>query len=88
MKEFIEFLFKNLVKNPQSVTVEEEKEGNNRKYTVSVDPSDMGLVIGKEGKTINSIRSLAKAKAVKDGLWVEIQLAETLTSNSLSQENA
>lgn len=78
MKEFIEFLVKSVVKNPDSVVVEETVDGINFRYTVTVDQADMGFAIGKEGRTINSIRSLAKAKAVKEGVWVEVTLAETV----------
>ena len=76
MKEFVEFLVKNVVKNPDSVAVTEVAEGTNFRYSVTVDPADMGFVIGKEGRTINSIRLLAKAKAVKEGIWVDVTLAE------------
>jgi len=81
MKEFIEFLVKNVVKNPGSVVVTEIAEGTNLRYTIAVDQADMGFVIGKEGRTINSIRSLAKAKAVKEGVWVEVTLAEPATQD-------
>lgn len=76
MKEFVDFLVKNVVKNPNSVVVTEVAEGTNLRYTVTVDPLDMGFVIGKEGRTINSIRLLAKAKAVKEGVWVDVTLAD------------
>jgi len=85
MKEFIEFLVTSLVKNPQSVAVEEMQEGSNYRYTIAVDPADMGLIIGKEGRTINSIRSLAKAKAVKEGVWVDIQLLDNRTENTVDK---
>ena len=77
MKEFIEFLVKNVVKNPNSVIVTEVVEGTTFRYTVTVDPADMGLIIGKEGRTINSIRLLAKAKAVKEGIWVDVTLVDS-----------
>lgn len=76
MKDFIQFLVTSLVKNPQNVAVEESGEGSNFRYLITVDPSDMGLVIGKEGRTINSIRSLAKAKAVKENVWVDVELVD------------
>ncbi len=76
MKGFIEFLVKNIVKNPDSVVVTEVAEGTNFRYTLTVDQADMGFVIGKEGRTINSIRLLAKAKAVKEGVWVELTLVD------------
>jgi len=77
MKEFVEFLVKNVVKNPDSVAVTEVVEGTNFRYSVTVNPADMGLVIGKEGHTINSIRLLAKAKAVKEGVWVDVTLTDS-----------
>lgn len=76
MKEFVEFLVKNVVKNPDSVVVTEVAEGTSLRYTIAVDQADMGFVIGKEGRTINSIRLLAKAKAVKEGVWVEVTLVD------------
>jgi hypothetical protein len=76
MKDFIQFLVTSLVKNPQNVSVEESGEGSNFKYLIAVDPADMGLVIGKEGRTINSIRSLAKAKAVKENVWIDVELID------------
>ncbi|MFA5776393.1 MAG: KH domain-containing protein [Patescibacteria group bacterium] len=76
MKEFIEFLVKNVVKNPDSVAITELIEGTNLRYSIAVDQADMGFVIGKEGRTINSIRSLAKAKAVKEGVWVDVELVD------------
>lgn len=90
MKDFIEFLVKNVVKNPDAVGITEEVEGTNLRYTISVDQADMGFVIGKEGRTINSIRLLAKAKAVKEGVWVEVTLADqgrpTITAEPAAQD--
>jgi uncharacterized protein len=74
MKEFIEYLVKNIVKEPEEFSVTEENNNGMALYTIKVDESDMGLVIGKEGKTIRSIRSLAKAKAIKDGVRIRIEL--------------
>ncbi len=76
MKKFVEFLVQSLVKAPQNVVVDELHDGNSYRYSVSVDPADMGLIIGKGGRTINSIRLLAKAKAIKEGVWVDIQLLD------------
>jgi hypothetical protein len=76
MKDFIEFLVKSVVKNPDAVVITEAAEGTNLRYSVTVDQADMGLVIGKEGRTINSIRGLAKAKAVKEGVWVDLELVD------------
>jgi len=76
MKDFIEYLAKAVVKNPDKVEVSQSEEGSEYRFVITVDPSDMGLVIGKEGRTISSIRTLAKAKAVKEGIWVSVELSD------------
>ncbi|HAZ29719.1 TPA: hypothetical protein DCY43_03175 [candidate division WWE3 bacterium] len=77
MKDFIDFLVKKIVKNPDAVSIDETSEGTNFMFLISVDPTDMGLLIGKEGRTINSIRTLAKARAVKENIWVDVNVKET-----------
>jgi len=76
MKEFLELLVKNIVNNPDDVSITEEIEGTVNNYKISVNPDDMGIVIGKEGRTIKSLRSLAKSKAIKDGIKINIELVE------------
>jgi predicted RNA-binding protein YlqC (UPF0109 family) len=77
MKEYIEFLVKQIVSHPDNVTVMEVKDDESSyTYTINVDKEDMGVLIGKEGRTIKSLRTLAKVKAVKDGVRVNITLNE------------
>ena len=77
MKEYIEFLVKQIVSNPDNVTVSEVQDGENSyTYAIDVDKDDMGVIIGREGRTIKSLRTLAKVKAVKDGVRVNITLNE------------
>lgn len=66
MKSLIEILVKALVDNPDSVNVEEVDEGQTVTFEVSVDPDDLGKVIGKQGKVANALRTVAKAAALKD----------------------
>jgi uncharacterized protein len=68
MKEFIEFIAKHLVDNPDSVVVE-EKNPEEKKIVLSlkVSPEDIGKVIGKQGKTAQAMRTLLTAIAAKDG---------------------
>ena len=82
MKSFLEHLIKQLVNNPGEVMVEEQhEEGGTFLYTITVSPQDMGIIIGKDGNTINSIRNLAKAKAIKDNIRIGIQLNEVYDNN-------
>jgi uncharacterized protein len=76
MKEFIEYILKSFVNKPDEVKVEEVMEGETYFYKLTVADDDMGIVIGKEGKTINSLRSLARAKAIKDNVRIKIDLVE------------
>jgi len=68
MKEFIEFIAKHLVDNPDGVTIE-EKNTDEKKYvyTLKVGAEDVGKVIGKQGKTAQAMRTLLTAVAAKEG---------------------
>ncbi|KKS16925.1 MAG: hypothetical protein UU77_C0010G0017 [candidate division WWE3 bacterium GW2011_GWC1_41_7] len=78
MKEFIEYLIKQIVTRPEEVQVTDtfNEVDNTYNYRVTVSQDDMGLVIGKEGRTIKSIRALTRAKAIKDGVRINLELAE------------
>lgn len=76
MKNLLEFLLNRLVDHPEEVEVVETEEEGVFYYTIHVHPEDMGRVIGKQGSVINSIRTLAKVRAVKDNIRVRIELAE------------
>ena len=65
MKELIEVIAKALVDNPDEVNVEEKVNGNTVVLELHVDSSDMGKVIGKQGRIAKSIRNVVKAAASK-----------------------
>lgn len=73
MKEVLEVIIKNLVSNPESVTINEKIEERNARYEVTVAKSDMGKVIGKQGKIAKSIRSVMKSIAGKEQKRVTIE---------------
>jgi predicted RNA-binding protein YlqC (UPF0109 family) len=77
MRDFIEYLLKQIVTNPDAITVTEEKEGDAFVYKIRAAQEDMGIIIGREGRNINSLRNVAKAKAIKDNIFVKIILEET-----------
>ena len=66
MKEFIEFIAKHLVDNPESVEID-EKMPEEKKVVLSlkVQSDDVGKVIGKQGKTAKAIRTILGAAAAK-----------------------
>ena len=81
MKDLIEYLVKNIVNHPDDVEITESKsetsDGKNSiTYTIKVNPEELGLVIGKGGQTIRSIRNLVRLKAIKHSTYVDIKLAE------------
>ena len=65
MKEFIEYIARSLVDDPDSVKVDEKEEDNRVTYTLHVSKNDLGKVIGKQGKTAKSMRVLLTAVAAK-----------------------
>lgn len=77
LKNLLEYLVKEIVTKPKELKVKEivEKDGTTH-LSFSVSPDDMGLVIGKQGRTISAIRSLVKTAAAKAGKRVFIELEE------------
>ena len=74
MKELVEVIAKALVDNPDEVTVTETEKGNDLLLELKVAPSDMGKVIGKQGRIAKAIRSVVKAASREDRkVIVEIQ---------------
>ena len=68
MKEFIEFIARHLVDNPDSVEVEENvPEEKKFVFSLRVQADDVGKVIGKQGKTAQAMRTLLTAIAAKEG---------------------
>ena len=68
MKEFIEYIAKHLVDNPDQVVVEERaSEENKVVLALRVQSDDVGKVIGKQGKTAQAMRTLLTAIAAKEG---------------------
>ncbi len=77
MRDFVEYLLTQIVTKPEEVEVTEDSQDGNVDIKIKVAPEDMGLVIGKEGKNIRSLRALAKAKAIRENVRVNIQLLES-----------
>lgn len=76
MKDILEYLVKNLVDDPESVSVTEEEVDGVVTLTITPSKEDMGKLIGKGGKIIRSIRNLMKIPAMKANKKVQVQLAE------------
>lgn len=77
MKEFIEFIVKQLVDKPEKVMIEEESTDQKTiEIKVEVDKEDIGKVVGKKGKNVNALRTLLTAVAAKDKRRATLHVVE------------
>lgn len=74
MKELVEVIAKALVENPDEVVVTEKEEGKHIVVELHVAASDMGKVIGKQGRIAKAIRSVVKAASSKDNKRVDVEI--------------
>lgn len=65
-EQFVEFIVKSLVGNPDEVSIERRIDEKGVLLELTVDPEDLGRVIGKRGATAQSIRSLLRALGTKN----------------------
>lgn len=77
MNDLLAFILKHLVDHPADVVVDVSEQEGTIVAALTVHQDDTGRVIGKEGKTINAIRSLAKVLAAKE----KKKLVLTVTSS-------
>lgn len=73
MKELLEVIIKGLVDNKEAVSIDEKKTNDTITYQVKVDPSDMGQIIGKQGKMAKSIRTVMKSVASKEHRRINVE---------------
>ena len=76
MKEFVEYIVKNLVDHPENVKINEIGGTQTLIIELTVEKSDIGKIIGKRGKTINAIRTLLMSVASRNGIRVNLEIIE------------
>ncbi len=76
MEELVRFIAKNLVDEPDSVVVESREEGDTVVISLSVAPSDMGKVIGRQGRIAKAIRTVVKAASVREEKKYMVDIVE------------
>jgi predicted RNA-binding protein YlqC (UPF0109 family) len=74
VKEFLDYVARQLVDHPDAVQIEVEERGDEVELILSVDERDMGRVIGRDGRIANAIRSLLRVMASRDGRHVELEI--------------
>jgi uncharacterized protein len=76
MQAFLEYIVKGLVQNPEAVTVVPVEREGTTVYELRLDPQDVGKIIGRQGMTINAIRSLLLAGSAKKGMRCTLEIVE------------
>lgn len=78
MKELIEFMARAIVDYPDEVVVTEEEAEDHIVFHLKVAESDMGKVIGKQGRIANAMRTLLKVAAIRKGARAVLEIGEPL----------
>lgn len=75
MQDILSYVIKNIVTTPDDVKIEEVvDETGTTTYMVTVNPSDVGRIIGKEGKVIKAIRTIMRVIAIQKGVHVRVSV--------------
>jgi hypothetical protein len=86
MKDLIEYMARAIVEHPDEVVVTEEEEEDLIVYRLRVAESDMGRVIGKEGRIANAMRTLLKVAAIRKGTRAVLEIGEGVGRPALRAE--
>lgn len=76
MEDLIKFLIEPIVSDPAEIKIEKTQEEKSIKFLITIPKEDIAKVIGKSGKMIKAIRSLAKVRGLKENVFVDIELVE------------
>jgi predicted RNA-binding protein YlqC (UPF0109 family) len=75
-QEFVEYVVKSIVDHPDDVKVERSIDEMGVLITLSVNPEDMGQVIGRQGQTAKSVRTLLRVIGAKNDARVNLKILE------------
>ena len=76
MKDLLTYIAQNLVEHPQAVDVQETETDGNVVLELRVDPSDMGKVIGRQGRIAKEILTLRRSVAQRQGKLVSVEIMD------------
>ncbi|MFZ2199923.1 MAG: KH domain-containing protein [Microgenomates group bacterium] len=74
MQDILSFILKNITTVPEDVKIEVQDEEGTSNYIVTVNPADVGRIIGKEGKVIKAIRTIMRVIAIQRGVHIRISV--------------
>ncbi len=75
-KDFLEFLVKSIVDHPDDVVIDRRVDEMGVLLSLKVNPQDMGQVVGRQGATAKSIRSLLRIVGIKNNARVNLKIEE------------
>lgn len=78
MLELIKFVVETFADNKDAIVYDMQEDGRNVTVTVTLDPSDMGKVIGRQGKIAKALRTLVKAGSLKENKKYNIEIREKI----------
>ncbi len=74
MEELVKYIVTNLVDNEDEVKIESVREGDSINIMVTVAPDDIGKVIGKNGRIVQSIRAIVKSVSAKEKIRYNVKI--------------
>jgi predicted RNA-binding protein YlqC (UPF0109 family) len=72
----LEYLAKQLVDEPEGVVIDSTDRGHSVTYSITVAPDDMGKIIGKRGRVVQSIRTVVRAAGAREGIEVNVDVVD------------
>lgn len=85
-RDFVEYVVKQLVNNPDDVKVERKIDEMGVLITLDVNPQDMGMIIGREGATAKALRTLLRVIGAKNNARVNLKINEPAGSERKVEE--
>jgi len=76
LKELLTYIAKNLVDNPDEVNITEREEETETVFELRVKASDMGKVIGRQGRIAKEIRALMRSVAARQGKRISVDIVD------------
>lgn len=76
-EEFVKYIVSNLVEHPDDIKIERKDDKRGVLLELSVNPDDLGRVIGHKGNTVQAIRSVLRALGIKNGKRYNLKVVNT-----------